>query len=301
MRFKGLALLSVSIALVFMFTANAFAFDLFLTGAEGFYKMKNYKTAFNQFDQYAKSCEKKATDPVTESYLICSKDDEKEITRKGAEHLYKSFYCYYMAAMSLEKLGKPADAVNYYLKALYMTRTRQQVTFVNKITRKKTVKFLVYDITPKEINQNYDRLYQLGTDTWQLLEKIRSVGEIRRDLAYLIENGIDPEKQGEYKARFAVCQKSEKNLCVLLENFVIYEMNRGVYDKFDVFVNYLNNFKPITHAVDGILSVAKTSKENLANIISNSTNPVSVPSIETLKQKLTGLGEIIDYMDANIK
>jgi len=301
MRFKGITLLSISILLVSFFAANAFAFDLFLSGAEGYYNMKNFSMAFKQFDEYAKKCEKKATDPIEEKFLLCSKDDEKEIVKEGHDLLNKSFHCYYMAGKSLECLGKPADAVNYYVKALYMTRTRQQVTFINRITGKKTVKFFVYDINPLEINHNYDRIYQLGIDTLTLLEKIRAVGEIRRDLANLIENGIDPEKQNEYKARFAVCQKSEKNLCVLLENFILYEMNRGIYDRFDISVKYLNGFKPITHAIDGILGVAKTSKQNLTTIIANSTNPVSVPSIEDLKQKLAGLTEIIDYIDANIK
>ncbi len=287
--------------MVLSFTTAALAFDACVTTANGFFKVKSYKMAFTHFDAYAKRCEKNVTATDKDDHYLCMKEAEKKQLEEGREELNKSFYCYYMAGVCLEKLGKPVDAVNYYMKALYMTSARKPVRFIHMIRRKKTVKNLVMEIAPKELNPNYDRIYALGIDTVVLLEKIRAVAEIRRDLAVLIAGGIDAEKQDEYKARFAVCQKSEKNLCVLLENFIVYEMNRGIYDRFDVFVKYLNDFKPLTPAVAGILNVANTVKQNLVTIISHSENPVSVPTMAELKTKLANLSEIIDYINANVK
>lgn len=301
MRSRGLLFIFIVVLFLLSLSLNAYAFDINISGADGYFKVKCYKQAFNLYDNYAKKCENELAEVKKDNYLVSSQHSEGDQLKKGSEILAKSFYCYYMAGNCLEKLGQKSDAANYYLKALYMTRARKTVTFVHALIGPKKTKNIVIDIAPKELNTVYDRLYFIGVDTRVLLEKIRAVGEIRRDLAVLIENGTDPARQDEYKARFAVCQKSESNLCVLLENFVIYEINRGNFDRFDVFVKYLNEFKPITHAVDGILNVASRVKENLASIIANSQNPASMPGIGDLKQKLAGLSEIIDYINANNK
>lgn len=287
--------------MVLSFTSSAMAFDACVSTANGFFKFKNYKMAFTHYDAYAKRCEKNLLAADPDDHYICIKSAEKKQLEKGRELLEKTFYCYYMAGVALEKLNKPADAVNYYVKALYMTAAYKNVTFIHALTRKRTVKSLVFEIAPKDLNANYDRIYALGIDTVVLMEKIRAVAEIRRDLAKLIAGGIDPEKQDEYKARFAVCQKREYNLCVLLENLVVYEMNRGIYTRFDAFVKHINEFKPITPAVSSLLKVAEVMKQNLITIIAHSENPYSVPTLDELNAKLSGLSEIIDYINANIQ
>lgn len=288
------------IVLVLTFSSAAFAFDPCVATADGFFKIKSYKMAFTHYDACAKMFEKRLTAADPDDHYLCIKSAEKQQVEKGREQLEKTFYCYYMAGVTLEKLNKPADALNYYVKALYMTAVFKNVTFIHTITRKKTVKSLVFNIVPKNLNDNYDRIYALGIDTVVLMEKIRAVAEIRRDLAKLIEGNIDPEKQNEYKARFAVCQSREHNLCVLLENLVVYEMNRGIYTRFDAFVKHMNEFKPITPAVSSILKVAEVLKRNLVTIIAHSENPYSVPTLDELNAKLAGLSEIIDYIHANL-
>ncbi|HOD39198.1 MAG TPA: hypothetical protein PKW98_01985 [Candidatus Wallbacteria bacterium] len=287
--------------MVLSFTSSAMAFDACVSTANGFFKFKNYKMAFTHYDAYAKRCEKNLLAADPDDHYICIKSAEKKQLEKGRELLEKTFYCYYMAGVALEKLNKPADAVNYYVKALYMTIAYKNVTFIHTLTRKRTVKSLVFEIAPKDLNANYDRIYALGIDTAVLMEKIRAVAEIRRDLAKLIAGGIDPEKQDEYKARFAVCQKREYNLGVLLENLVVYEMNRGIYTRFDAFVKHINEFKPITPAVSSLLKIAEVMKQNLITIIAHSENPYSVPTLDELNAKLSGLSEIIDYINANIQ
>jgi hypothetical protein len=287
--------------LVLSFTSTAFAFDARVAAADGFFKIKNYKLAFTHYDACAKNFEKDASANDPDDHYLCIKEAEKKQTAEGRNLLEKTFYCYYMAGVTLEKLNKPADAVKYYTKALYMTAAYKHVTFIHAITRKKTFKYIVFEITPKDFNANYDRIYALGIDTVVLLEKIRAIAEIRRDLAKLIEGGIDPGRQNEYKARFAVCQKREYNLKVLLENFIVYEMNRGAYARFDAFVKYINEFKPITPAVSSILKTAVVLKQNLITIIAHSQNPFSTPTLDELSAKLAQLSEIIDYINANIQ
>jgi|GEM_PF-7073130 len=276
--------------------ANA---DIFITGADGYFKTDNFKAAFKLYDDYARKCEK--TLGETEVKYIFIKDDSscKDVIKKTSDVLSKSFYCYYRAGYCLEKLGKSTAAIDYYIKALHMCSAAKAAKYVNLLNAKAETDYHFITIEPRDLGFVYDRIYAIGAGTETLVEKIRYVAELRRDLAKLIENNIDVNKQPEYRARFAVCQKSEKNLCILLENFVNYEINRYVFTRFDEFVKCLNSFKPVTPAADGVLDVARTVRQNLMHIIADSQNPASEGNLIELNNKLSALIEIINYMEAN--